>query len=218
MKAIIPAVFLLFSSSAFAQVVSVNVYQAVAGGDQQLTEYFLEAKSILQAAGAQVTTNRDLSGTFRFAVSFDNWEGYGRVAQSLASNESWVAFQDKIAGTRVANQTDNLLLNLRAAATTPVTGPGTTTQVTIWEPTTGTMAELVEGAMGAKPIHESAGAAVSVYTGGGRLYYLMSFENMEAWGRNRDTPNPEFQAYFQSLMVNGELGSVVVDSFTATQF
>ena len=53
--------------------------------------------------------------------------------------------------------------------------------------------------MGAKPIHERAGASVSVYTGGGRMYYLMGFENFEAWGKNRDAPNPEFQAFMQSL-------------------
>ena len=193
MKSIIAAVILISPSSAFAQVVSVNVFQPVPGGAQLTAEYFQEAKAILQATGAQVSTSGDLKGTFRFATIFDNWEAYGRFAQSLQTNESWGAFQNKIAGTPAANQTDNLLLNQRAAATNPVTGPGTVTQITVWEPTTGTMAELVEGAMGAQPIHERAGASVSVYTGGGRVYYLMSFENFEAWGRNRDTPNPEFQ-------------------------
>ncbi len=215
MKSIIAAVILIFPSSAFAQVVSVNVYQPVPGGAQLTGEYFQEAKVILQAAGAQVTMNRDLKGTFRFATLFDNWEAYGRFAQSLPTNESWGAFQNKIAGTRAANQTDNLLLNQRAAATNPVTGPGTVTQITVWEPTTGTMAQLVEGAMGAKPIHERAGASVSVSTGGGRMYYLMRFENFEAWGKFRDTPNPEFQAYFQSL---GTGGAIIVNQITAVSF
>mgnify|MGYP000005789754 FL=1 len=218
MKSIIAAVILISPSSAFAQVVSVNVFQPVPGGAQLTAEYFQEAKAIMQAAGAQVTISSDLKGAFWFATLFDNWEAYGRVVQSLPTNESWGAFQNKIAGTRAANQTDNLLLNQRAAATNPVTGPGTVTQITVWEPTTGTMAELVEGAMGAKPIHERAGASVSVYTGGGRMYYLMSFENFEAWGRNRDTPNPEFQAYMQSLGIPGSFGAIVVDRITATAF
>ena len=218
MKSIIAAAILISPSSAFAQVVSVNVFQPVSGGAQLTAEYFQEAKAILQATGAQVSTSSDLKGTFRFATIFDNWEAYGRFAQSLPTNESWGAFQNKVAGTRAANQTDNLLLNQRAAATNPVTGPGTVTQITVWEPTTGTMAELVEGAMGAKPIHERAGASVSVYTGGGRMYYLMSFENFEAWGRNRDTPNPEFQAYMRSRGTAGSLGAIVVDQITATTF
>jgi len=218
MKSIIAAVILIFPSSAFAQVASVNVYQPVPGGAQLTAEYFQEAKAILQAAGAQVIISSDLKGTFRFATLFDNWEAYGRFAQSLPTNESWGAFQNKIAGTRAANQTDNLLVNQRAVATNPVRGPGTVTQTTVWEPTTGTMAQLVEGAMGAKPIHERAGARVSVYTGGGRLYYRMSFENFEAWGKSRDTPNPEFQAYIQSLLTAGSLRAIIVDQSTSTAF
>ena len=219
MKSIIAAVILIFPSSAFAQVVSVNVYQPVPGGAQLTAEYFQEAKAILQAAGAQVFISSDLKGTFRFATLFDNWEAYGRFAQSLPTNESWGAFQNKIADTRSAIQTDNLLLDQRAVATNPVTGPGTVTQMTVWEPTTtGTMAQLVEAAMGAKPIHERAGASVSVSTGGGRMYYRMSFENFEAWGKNRDTPNPEFRAYMQSLGTPGSPGAIIVDQITAVAF
>jgi len=216
MKSIIAAVILIFPSSAFAQVVSVNVFQPVPGRAQLTAEYFQEAKVILQAAGARVTMSVDLKGTYRFATSFDNWEAYGRFAQSLPTNESWGAFQNKIGNAPSANQTDNLLLFQRAAATNPVTGPGTVTQVIVWEPTTtGTMAQLVEGAMGAKPIHERAGASVSVFTGGGRMYYLMRFENFEAWGKNRDTPNPEFLAYFQSLDTDG---AIIVNQTTAVAF
>ncbi len=215
MKSIIAAVILIFPSSAFAQVVSVNVFQPVPGGAPLTAEYFQEAKVILQAAGARVTMSLDLKGTFRFATSFDNWEAYGRFAQSLPTNQSWGAFLNKVSGNPSAIQTDNLLLNQIAAETNPVTGPGTVTQVFVWEPTGGTMAELIEGAMGAKPIHERAGASVSVSAGGGRMYYLMRFENFEAWGKNRDTPNPEFLAYFQSLDTDG---AIIVNQITAVSF
>ncbi len=216
MKSIIAAVILTFPSSAFAQVASVNVYQPVPGGAQLTAEYFQEARAILQAAGAQVVISSDLKGTFRFATLFDNWEAYGRFAQSLPTNQSWGAFQNKIGRAPSATQTDNLLLNQIAAETNPVTGPGTVTQVVVWEPTTtGTMAQLVEGAIGAKPIHERAGASVAVSVGGGRMYYLMRFENFEAWGKNRDTPNPEFLAYFQSLDTDG---AIIVNQITAVSF
>ena len=215
MKSIIAAVILISPSSAFAQVVSVNVFQPVPGGAQLTAEYFQEAKAIMQAAGAQVTTSSDLKGAFWFATLFDNWEAYGRFAQSLPTNESWGAFQNKIAGTRAANQTDNLLLNRRDVPTNPVTGPGTVTQTTVWEPTGGTMAQLVATAMGRKPIHERAGASVSVYTGGGRMYYRRSFENFEAWGKSRDTPNNR-----DGSMSGVPYGSraIIVDQITSTTF
>jgi len=216
MKSILAAIILLFSSATFAQVVSVNVFQPIAGGAPLTAQYFQEAKSILESTGAQVTITSDLSGTYRFAVILDNWEAYGRWAQALPSNSTWTAFQAKTAANPSAIQTDNILFNIAASAE-PGGGPGAVTQITVWELTTGTMQQLVQGGLDAKPIHEKSGSAVSVLTtGGNRMYYLQRYPDMAAWGRDRDTPNPEFQAYMQSLGAanNGDLGAVVIDQFT----
>ena len=62
MKSIIAAVILIFPSSAFAQVVSVNVFQPVPGGEPLTAEYFQEAKVILQAAAEPVNDNGTLYG------------------------------------------------------------------------------------------------------------------------------------------------------------
>jgi hypothetical protein len=215
MKALFAAIILLLSSNTFAQAVSVNVFQPLAGGAPRTVAYFREAREILEEAGAQVAISSDLSGTYRFAVAFPNWEAYGNWAQSLASNKDWASFQAKTAKTPSAMQISNVLLNTISA--TPGGGPGTVTQVTVWKITTGTMAALVEGGRMAKPIHEKSGARVSIYgSGGNMMYYLQNFDNMAAWGKNRDTPNPEFNAFMQSQTAanNGSLGAEIVDQFT----
>jgi len=60
---------------------------------------------------------------------------------------------------------------------------------------------------------------VSVYANGNnRMYYLQRYENMAAWGKAQDAGNSaEFNAYMQSLAAenNGDLGAVVIDSFTS---
>jgi len=83
------------------------------------------------------------------------------------------------------------------------------------------MANLIQGAMGAKPIHERAGANVQIYSAAGNtMYYLTAFPNASAWGRYRDTPNPEFNQYMQGLGAqnNGNLGAVVVERTTLNAF
>jgi hypothetical protein len=120
-------------------------------------------------------------------------------------------------------QVDNLLLNQVAAPSVNVGGPGSATQVIVWEATAGNMGALIEGALGAKPIHERAGANVSIYAGPGSrmwMYYLQQFENKVAWGKFRDTPNPEFNAYMQSLGFTGNAAPVgaIVDTITQIAF
>ena len=78
------------------------------------------------------------------------------------------------------------------------------------------MRDLVQGGLGAEPIHEAAGASVSIYgSNGNTMYYMQSFPSFAAWGKFRDTPIPEFNAYMQSLQnENGGMGAVIVDQFT----
>jgi cysteine synthase len=222
MRSILAALILLYSSSLLAQVAAVNVFVPPPGKAQFTAQYFLEAKGIHEALGAQVALSNDLKGHFRYAMLFENWEAYGEFSQSLGSSEAWQAFQAKRIRNPAAVQTDNLLLNQVAAPSANVGGPGSVTQITVWELTAGgTMGEMIEGGLGAKPIHERAGANVSIYAGGGnRMYYLQQFENMAAWGRFRDTPNPEFNAYMQSLRASGNAVpfAVIVNQVTQIAF
>lgn len=217
MKTLLAVVALLFSSSLMAQVTSVNVYEPLPGKAGLTAEYFREARAIQEALGAGVAITNDMKGIYRYALTLPNWQAYGEFVQQLVVNEAWIAFQNKIANAPSATQVDNLQLSMRAFGENAPSGAGTVTDVTLWELTTGTMAELIEGGMGAKPIHESAGANVLIYvTGGNRMYYLTQHANYSDWGKFRDTPNPEFNQYMQSLNAdgNGDLGAVVIQRET----
>jgi hypothetical protein len=217
MKFLVTALLLLCSTSIMAQVVSVNVYQPLPGKNALLTENFREAKAIQEALGATVAISSDMKGIYRYAIIMENWQAYGEFVERLVANQAWQAFQRKISANPSATQIDNLQLNQRAATGGEALGPGAVTDVTIWELTTGTMNQLIEGGMGAKPIHERAGARVTVLAAGGNtMYYLTQFESPSDWGRFRDTPNPEFNQYMQGLneQNNGDLGAVVIERNT----
>ena len=217
MKSIVIAFILVFSSSTFAQVVSVNVYQPVAGGAPQVTQSFREASAIIQASGAGVAISNDLSGTYRFATVHENWEAYGEWYASLGTNADFAAFQAKTARAAAAVQTDNIRLRTIVAAEAGP-GPGSVTQITVWETTTGPMGRMLQAGRDAKVIHEKEGAAVSIYASGNdTMYYMQRYDNMAAWGKVQDTPNSaEFNSFMQGLLAegNGDLGAVVVDTFT----
>lgn len=218
MKSIFIALILVISSSTFAQVVSVNVYQPTAGGAPQLTQSFREARAIVQASGAGVAISNDLTGTFRFATVHDSWEAYGEWYSSMATNTDFALFQSRAARTAASIQTDNIRLRTIAAAE-PGGGPGAVTQITVWETTSAPMSRLLQAGRDSKVIHEKDGSAVSVYaSGNNRMYYLQRYENMAAWGKAQDAGNSaEFNAYMQSLAAenNGDLGAVIIDAFTS---
>jgi hypothetical protein len=217
MRTLLALVLLICSSSLMAQVASVNVYEPLPGKANLTAEYFREAMAIQQALGATVAISNDMKGIYRYALLFPNWQAYGEFVERLVVNEAWGAFQNKISSNPSAVQIDNLQLNLRAPGATNINGPGTVTDVTVWELTTGTMGDLIEAGMGAKEIHERAGANVVIYQAPGRMYYLMQYPNYSTWGQVRDTPNPEFNAFMQEInanAVNGDTGAVVVERNT----
>ena len=95
----------------------------------------------------------------------------------------------------------NHCLIIVAAAST--TSDGGVYQVFIWEPLDGKVGALMQGGIGANPIHEKAGANVAVYRDQlNRMHYVMQFADWETWGKMQDTPNPEFAAYMQSASQN----------------
>lgn len=216
MKSIFIALILVFSSSTFAQVVSVNVYQPVAGGAPQLTQSFREARDIILASGAGVAISNDLNGVYRFATVHDNWEAYGEWYASMGTNAEFAAFQAKTAKTAASVLTENF--RLRTVVADAGGGPGTVTQITVWETTTGPMGRMLQAGRDSKVIHDKEGGVASVYArGNNRMYYMLRYDNMAAWGRAQDTPNSaEFNALMQGLLAegNGDLGAEVVDSFT----
>ena len=215
MKILFSVLALLVSTSAFSQVAVVNQFQPLPGKSALTVSYMREAKAIHDAMGVTVAISSNLDGSYGYAMLAPSWEAYGRFAQSLNGNAAWSAFNAKRSATPASVQIGHLQLNVISppAGGTP---PGGVSQITVWETTTGSMQDLIQGAMGAKPFHEAQGASISVYAGGGNtMYYMQSFANFAAWGKFRDTPNPQFNAYMQSLQdANGETGAVIVNQIT----
>lgn len=215
MRLLFTVVALLLTSSAFSQVAVVNTYQPMAGKNALTVSYMREAKAIHDAMGVTVAISSNTDGSYGYAILAPSWEAYGQFAQSLPQSAAWRAFNAKQTAAPAAVQTGNIQL----AIVSPPTGgpPGGVSEIFVWETTTGSMQDLIQGALGAEPIHEAAGASVSVYRDvvNNQMYYMQSFPNFAAWGKFRDTPNPEFNAYMQSLQrTNGGTGAVIVNQFT----
>jgi hypothetical protein len=111
MRLFLAAAFVIFSSSTFAQVLAINVYQPLPGKGQLSAQYMREAREIQQALGARVSFSVDLKGIYRYNLLFDSWEDYGTFVQSLAANPDWQTFNRKRAMAPASTQIDNLLLN-----------------------------------------------------------------------------------------------------------
>ena len=213
---ILAALFLVFfSTMAQAAVLVVNVYQPLAGKGPLTASYMREAQSIIEGMGHQAGYTMDLSGVYRFTMYFEDMESYGEMFQQLGSSPAWAAFTAKISASPSATQIDNLLLNEVKAG--PAAQPGQVTESTLWEAPLSQRNAFIQAAMGAVPHHERQGAAgVSIWADAFHVYYVTHHEDMQAFGKFRDTPNPEFQQYFaaqqnpdvimlrQTVMVRGQ--------------
>lgn len=217
MKSVIAGIIFIFSSSALADVLAVNEFQPLAGGTPKTISYMMEARAIHQSMGGAVGISLHTTGNLTYSLAFENWEAYGVFTKAQNTNEAWQAFLAKISADPSATQIENYLLT--SITTGAPRNEGNVFQVFIWEPEAGQGAvqSLVQGALGAKPIHERAGADVSAYTDLlGNMYYIMSYDDVEAWGKAADTPNPEFNAYMQELGASGGPNGTMVRVITAT--
>lgn len=191
----------LASTISHAAMMSVNVYQPLPGKASLTASYMQEAQTILRSMGIQASYSNDLAGVYRFNMYFEDWESYGEMTQQLGSNTAWAAFNVKRSISPSAIQIDNLLLNQLKAG--PGLQPGMVSAVTVWDSPLISRDAFIQSAMGAAPLHEQQGATgVSIWADAFNVYYITSHQNMQAYGLFRDTPNPEFQQYFQSAQQN----------------
>ena len=201
MRLLIALVFTLISTMSHAAMLVVNVYQPLPGKGILTASYMQEAQSILRGMGYQVSYSTDLSGTYRFNMYFEDWESYGEMYQRLGTSMAWAAFNAKVSASPSATQVDNMLLNEVKAG--PAAQPGMVTEATTWAVPLTDRNAFMQSAMGSAPLHEKQGAAgVSIWADGFNVYYITHHQNMQAFGRFRDTPNPEFQQYFMAARQN----------------
>jgi hypothetical protein len=201
MRFLLVLFFTLVSTVSHAAMLVVNVYQPLPGKALLTASYMQEAQTILRGMGYQASFSNDLSGVYRFNMYFEDWESYGEMYQRLGSSMAWAAFNAKVSASPSATQVDNLLLNEVKAG--PAAQPGMVAETTVWTTTFQGRNAFIESAMGAAPLHEKQGAAgVSIWADAFNVYYVTHHQNMQAFGRFRDTPNPEFQQYFAAASQN----------------
>ena len=212
MRTTLVAILLSISVAASAQVAQVNVWRSMPGKQALTAEYGEEASAIHAKLGANAVVSFDTQGRMLYALLFENWTQWALFGGKLAQSAEWAAFLGKISATPSAELEDQYLLNTVAAAAGEL---GPVFQVFIWEPELGRGNDLFQAAVQAKPIHEKAGAQVTVLADEiGRLFYLMSFESWETWGKFSDTPNPEFQSFLAK--VNEDAPGRLVQVYTGS--
>jgi hypothetical protein len=189
---------LLVCAAAQAQVMQVFVWDplpGVANSTPQTIQNAMQAKAIQEKHGAQISVAQDQLGRIHFAVSHASYAAMNKFYNSLQQDEAQAAFWKAANANPVADQVSNYMLDVVAAGT-----GGTVFEVFIWQPLPGKTGAMFEDGMGAKPIHEKAGASVTILRDRlNRMHYLVQFDSWEAHAKFSDTPNPEFAEYMQKV-------------------
>ncbi len=173
------------SASAYAQVLSVFIWDAPPGNDAQMYEIAGKAKTIQEKLGAEVFIGTDQRGRMHYGITFDNAAARGKFTDSLMADEAWQALIAD-ASQREGAATLQTVHNLRTA----VAGSGENGRVIMvyqWRPKPGRGAEFIGQSTRAKKIHEKLGADVSVEVDEkGNVFYAMNFASWEAQGKFAD--------------------------------
>lgn len=174
-----------FSASAYAQVLSVFIWDAPPGHDAQMYETAAKAKAIHEKLGAEVFIGADQRGRLHYGISFDTAAARGKFIDQLSNNEAFQTLMTE-ASQREGAATMLTAHNLR----TVVAGSGedgTATIVFQWRPMPGRFGDFIASTATAKKIHEKLGADVSVEADEkGHVFYAMAFPSWEAQGKFAD--------------------------------
>ncbi len=189
---------LILCSTTQAQVMEVFIWEPLAGvanSGPQLFENGLKAKAVQEKHGAQISVARDQMGRMHFALTYDSYAAMVKFYNALQKDEANAAFWKDANAKPVADMVASYLLDV----VTPGKG-GSVYEVFVWQPLPGKVNDMVEAGMGAVPIHEKAGARVSIAMDRlNRMHYILQFENWDQHAKYWDTPNPEFAEYMEKV-------------------
>ena len=196
-KQLLAAIALWLSASVVAaDVLDVNVWKANPGQAAKMFEIGKQAKAIHEKHGATVVIFRDFKGYMRYIVGHESWQAWAKWANAIEQDEAWQKLLADASADPVMAHVDNIMLN--AIERSENMGP--VVETFIWQPLPGQNQRLFADALRAKAIHEKAGANVQVAADKlNRLIYTVAFENLEAYGKFFDTPNPEFDKFMAEI-------------------
>ena len=192
---------LFVCSTGQAQILEVVIWEALPGvpnAGPQLFANAMKVKAIHEKHGAEVLVAQDQNGMLHYAVTLDNYAARNKFYAGLSEDEANAAFWRDANANPVASRDTTYLLDVISESE-----GGPIYEVFIWQPMPGGVDVMVEGGMGAKPIHEKAGANVMIAMDRlNRMHYVLQFQNWDQHAKFWDTPNPEFMEYMQERSKN----------------
>ena len=188
----------LVCSTVRAQVLEVFIWDPLPGvpnSGPQTFENGMKAKRIQQKHGAQVTVAQDHRGMMHFVRSHDDYAARHKFYTSLDQDDANAAFWREVNATPKADLETTYTLDVVA----PGKG-GSVYEVFVWQPLPGRVSDMLEAGLGAKPLHEKAGAGVMIAVDRlNRMHYVLQFDGWEQYAKFWDAPNPEFEAYMEKV-------------------
>lgn len=186
--------------AAHAEVMEVAIWDPlpdVANSSPKTFANAMQVKAIHEKHGAQVSVARDTMGRLHYATTHASYAAMTKFYNSIQQDEAHAAFWSAAYADPSADQVASYTLDVVAAGE-----GGAVYEVFIWQPLPGKTASMFEHGMGAKPIHEKAGASVTILRDRiNRMHYLLQFDSWEAHAKFMDTPSPEFNEYMQKVSV-----------------
>lgn len=204
-----------FSAAAQAQVLEVFIWKALPGvsnANPQLFANGLRAKAIQGKHGAQVSVARDQMNNMHFSLMHENYAAMNEFYKNLNQDEANAEFWRDGNANPIAELTESYLLDVVAEGK-----GGPVYEVFIWQPLPGKVGAMIQGAMGAKPLHDKIGlGSVSILMDRlNRLHYLIQFESWEQHAKFWDTPNPAFNEYMEKL--NQDPSAELVKNYSGSE-
>ena len=205
MKNILSALVLLISTSAYADVLSVFVWEAPVGHAPEMFQNGLKAQAMHQAMGANVTISQGQRFRMYYAIRLESAAARGAFVDQMNANAEFQAFMAE------ASQRDGAgslvrVYNINVIAASEELG-GNATVVFQYRPNPGQTQAVIANTLQAKAIHEKLGAKVQVLLDEeGLVHYVTHHESWAAQGEFEDVinggQNEEWDEFWAGVTAN----------------
>ncbi|NKC00729.1 MAG: hypothetical protein GKR90_19850 [Pseudomonadales bacterium] len=203
----------LLGASAQADIIEVAVWKAIASkpnSNPGMVQSALKSKSIQEKHGTPIVVSTDLVGRMYYATIHTDYAAWNNFYKAVGEDPKQAEFWKDANADPQAERIDHYLLETVSAGE-----GGAVREVYIWEALPGQLSRLIQGGLGAKPIHEKAGARVTVAVDRlNRMFYVMQYDSWDAYSKFHGAPIPEFSAYMDEQ--NKNPSGVLVEQFTAS--
>ena len=218
MKKILGVLTVLFSASAYADVVSVFVWEAPVGHAQQMFANGLQAEGMHEEMGAAVQVGQSQRFHMYYVMRFESAAARGAFVDKINASAEWQAFMGEVS-QREGAATMVRVYNMTVLAQSEEIG-GPAAVVFQYKPNPGQAQAVVANALQGKAIHEKMGANVQVLLDEeGMVHYVTTHASWAAQGEFEDAvnggQNEEWDAFWEGVTSNPTAELVDVLRITA---